>query len=44
MHLGVTDHVWSVGELVRAALTGEIQERAGAEKTGFTVIQGVKAH
>lgn len=24
MQLGVTDHVWSIGELVYAALTGEV--------------------
>lgn len=41
MHLGVTDHVWSVGELVTAALTGEIQEMADRHR-GLRILQGGK--
>ena len=40
MQLGVTDHVWTVSELVNAALKGEIQERVAREKSRFRVIQG----
>jgi IS1 family transposase len=40
MHLGVTDHVWSVAELVNAALNGEVQARVEREKQRFRVIQG----
>ena len=40
MHLGLTDHVWSVGELVSVALTGEIQDRVQTARNGFQVIQG----
>lgn len=43
MQLGITDHVWSVGELVNAALTGEIQGRADQVKRDFRVVQGGKA-
>lgn len=42
MHLGVTDHVWTISELVNAALTGEIQERVRREAVAFRVIQGGK--
>lgn len=40
MHLGITDHVWSVGELVIAALHGEIQEKVDTTLHGWRVIQG----
>jgi IS1 family transposase len=40
MHMGVTDRVWSVGDLVTAALTGEIQSRAEDARRGLRVIQG----
>ncbi len=40
MHLGVTDRVWSVGELVTAALTGEIQDRARDVRGGLRIVQG----
>jgi IS1 family transposase len=40
MQLGVTDHVWTITELVTAALTGEIQERVSREHRVFRVIQG----
>lgn len=42
MHLGLSDHIWTVGELVMAALTGEIQETANAARSGWRVIQGGK--
>lgn len=42
MQLGVTDHVWSITELVNAALIGEIQERVEHTKAQFHVIQGGK--
>jgi hypothetical protein len=31
MQLGVTDHVWSIGELIDAALAGEVPEGSGPE-------------
>src|SRR5205085_4481008 len=37
MHLRVTDHVWTVRELVNAALTGEISEPVGRKVGRFTV-------
>lgn len=40
MHLGVADHVWSVGELVAAALHGKVQ--ATVERVKLRVIQGGK--
>ncbi len=40
MQLGVTDHIWSVSELIAAALSGEIQNRVEREKARFRVIQG----
>lgn len=42
MQLGVSDHVWSISELVTAALAGEIQERIQTELR-FRVIKGDKA-
>jgi IS1 family transposase len=42
MHLGIADHVWSVSEMVQAALSGEIQERVNTAINGFRVIQGGK--
>jgi hypothetical protein len=42
MQLGVTDHIWTISELVMAALTGEIQERVSREKIMFRVIRGGK--
>jgi hypothetical protein len=29
MQLGVTDHIWTIGELVQAALTGMMPEPQG---------------
>ncbi|HWD26747.1 MAG TPA: DDE-type integrase/transposase/recombinase [Rhizomicrobium sp.] len=43
MQLGITDHIWPVGELVGAALDGEIQARVERARSGFRVIQGGKA-
>ena len=40
MQLGVTDHVWSIGELVEAALTGVTPEPQGRKVGRFTVIDG----
>jgi IS1 family transposase len=40
MQLGVTDHIWSISELIGAALDGEIQTRVQKEKARFRVIQG----
>jgi hypothetical protein len=31
MQLGVTDHVWSIGELLDAALAGDLPEGTGPE-------------
>jgi IS1 family transposase len=43
MQLGVTDHVWSIGELVDAALTGEVEPAPGRRYGRFTVIDGGNA-
>jgi len=44
VQLGVTDHVWSISELVEAALDGTLQNTvpAGRKAGPFTVIQGGK--
>jgi IS1 family transposase len=42
MQLGVTDHVWSISELVQTALTGEISKAVGDLSRQFHVIQGGK--
>jgi IS1 family transposase len=42
MHLGLTDHVWSVRELVDAALGNEVQCKVNAVLGGFRVIPGGK--
>lgn len=39
MHIGVADHVWSIGELVSAALDGAI-EQTPPRPHGFRVIDG----
>jgi hypothetical protein len=39
MQLGVTDHVWTISELV-AALNGANQESVGRKVGRFTVIDG----
>jgi hypothetical protein len=38
MHLGVTDHVWTIGELVATALDGTIPEPRGRRHGRFTVV------
>lgn len=41
MQLGVTDHVWTIGELVQAALHGVVTDARQGRKVGrFTVIDG----
>lgn len=40
MQLGITDHVWTIGELVETALSGEIQTRVSRAKKTFRVVQG----
>ena len=42
MQLGITDHVWPISELVKAASSGEIQERVEHAKSRFRVIEGGK--
>jgi len=43
MQLGVTDHIWTVGELVEAALTGELDAPRGRRVGPFRVIDGGQA-
>lgn len=40
MQLGVTDHVWSIGELVEAALSGTLPTHHGKRVGSFRVIDG----
>jgi hypothetical protein len=40
MQLGVTDHVWTIGELVQAPLSGVTQEPQGRKVGRFKVING----
>lgn len=40
MHLGVTDHIWTIGELVEIALEGALPKPAGKPKGPFRVIDG----
>ncbi len=40
MALGVSDHIWEIGELVEAALEGDIPEPPGERHGRFTVIDG----
>ena len=40
MQLGITDHVWSIGELVDAALNGELPKPVGRKVGPFHVIDG----
>jgi hypothetical protein len=42
MQLGVTDRVWTISELVEAALTGMTQEPQGRKAGRFLVINGGK--
>jgi IS1 family transposase len=46
MQVGVTDHIWTIGELVNAALAGVLPERTPEPPLGyapFTVVKGGKA-
>jgi len=41
MQLGVTDHIWTIGELVDAATDGVIETKPEGRKVGpFRVIDG----
>ena len=40
MSLGVTDHIWTIGELIEAATTGEAPEPEGKRVGAFRVIDG----
>jgi hypothetical protein len=40
MQLGVTDHIWTLGELVDAALEGVLPAPGGRRYGRFTVIDG----
>ena len=40
MALGVTDHIWTIGELVEAAMLGDAPEPEGRPVRGFRVIDG----
>ena len=42
MQLGVTEHIWSIGELVDAALDGALPEPTGHKVGPFRVIDGGK--
>lgn len=42
MHLGVTDHIWTIGELLECALSGEMRARVAYAKEKFRLIQGGK--
>jgi IS1 family transposase len=43
MQLGVTDHIWTIGELVDAALEGVVLPALGGRRYGrFTVIDGCR--
>ena len=41
--LGITDHVWSIGELLDAALAGELPQPAGRQVGRFRVVDGGRA-
>jgi hypothetical protein len=40
MHLGITDHIWDIGELIEAATMGETPEPEGRRIGNFRVIDG----
>ena len=40
MQLGVTDHIWDIGELIEAATMGIVPEPEGRRVGGFRVIDG----
>jgi hypothetical protein len=43
MQLGVTDHIWSIGELVGAALSNEEPKPEGRKIGPFRIIDGGRA-
>jgi len=40
MQLGITDHIWTIGELIEAALHGEVAAPEGKRVGPFRVIDG----
>jgi hypothetical protein len=42
MQLGVTDHIWSIGELVNAALSNDAQAPVDRKAGPFRIIEGGK--
>jgi hypothetical protein len=40
MQLGVTDHIWSIGELVDAAMSNEAPKPVGRQAGPFRIIDG----
>jgi len=40
MHLGITDHVWAISELIDAALSKGAQMRVKKAQSQFRVIEG----
>jgi hypothetical protein len=40
MQLGIADHVWTIRELVNAALEGTFERPQGAQRGRFRVIEG----
>jgi hypothetical protein len=42
MQLGLTDHVWSIGELIDAALDGIIQDKIDRTLRSWQVVHGGK--
>jgi hypothetical protein len=42
MQLGVTDHIWSIGELVDAALSNDAQAPVGRKAGPFRIIEVVR--
>ncbi|MGH6935448.1 MAG: hypothetical protein ACRED2_04540 [Methylocella sp.] len=43
MQLGVTDHIWSIGELLDAAMNNEVPQPAGHRAGPFRIINGGKS-
>ena len=43
MQLGVTDHIWSIGELVNAALSSDAPEAPWHKVGPFRIIDGGKS-
>ncbi len=42
MALGVTDHIWDIGELIEAATMGDAPKPQGRRVGGFLVIDGAR--